>query len=446
MIKPALHSEQLDTAFRKIGAQRSVGKRAEELAKHDTPLMRRVMNASYNPYITYGIKLSTKEENTLIGHSMEEGGYDIDDPEVWNVLDQLAKSSATSASKFVLLQTFFQKVNYQTAGLILAILRKNAITNVSVSTVNKAFPGLIPVFAVQLAAKFSSRKASFPCYVEPKFDGVRATAIVYKTGVVEVKTRTGRDIPAASFFHKELQHLAAPYFAALPHESAVVFDGELLGTDFNNTVSVFRSDKPATSGTYQIFDMLPIAALAADAWTSKEYEARRNQLEALFSEYRAVSKKLALAQSYKVSNIKEIWDLYANFSAAGLEGCIVKLPDGKWCRKRTNDWMKIKAEESADLPIIGAFEGTGKYEGMLGGLIVDFKGVDVEVGSGFDDKARRELWDMYLNDLLKAEVGDKDYELLGSIAELTYQEVTPAGSLRHPIFKRRRDDKREVSF
>jgi DNA ligase-1 len=66
--------------------------------------------------------------------------------------------------------------------------------------------------------------------------------------------------------------------------------------------------------------------------------------------------------------------------------------------------------------------------GMAGGVIVDFKGVPVRVGSGLSD-SQRAFW-----------YQDPD-EIIGRTAEILYQNVTPAGSLRHPRLKGLRGDK-----
>ena len=87
--------------------------------------------------------------------------------------------------------------------------------------------------------------------------------------------------------------------------------------------------------------------------------------------------------------------------------------------------MKIKAEETLDLYVTGWEPGTGKYEGMIGALIVNHKGVPVNVGSGLSDTLRQE----------------DPAEIVGRMIEVEYHEVTPDGSLRHPRFKRFRDDK-----
>jgi DNA ligase-1 len=112
----------------------------------------------------------------------------------------------------------------------------------------------------------------------------------------------------------------------------------------------------------------------------------------------------------------------------GFEGAVVKPYDYVYKGTRSYDWMKMKDVLSADLEVVGSFEGEGKYVGMLGGIIVDFRGTEVRVGSGFSDRTRESLWEI------------REY-LPGRIAEVLYMEVTDTGSLRHPRFVTFRPDK-----
>ncbi len=76
----------------------------------------------------------------------------------------------------------------------------------------------------------------------------------------------------------------------------------------------------------------------------------------------------------------------------GYEGLVVKPFDYRYEKRRSQSWLKMKDILSKDLKVVHYFEGTGKYEGMLGGLIVDHKGKDVRVGGGFSDVQRQEYW------------------------------------------------------
>ena len=118
-------------------------------------------------------------------------------------------------------------------------------------------------------------------------------------------------------------------------------------------------------------------------------------------------------------------ELAAQWVKEGYEGAMLKdryhfYQEGK----RTNDIIKIKPRLTADLKCIGYKDGTGKYEGMIGSLLLcDSIGREVLVGSGLNDNLR-----------------DKDPEyFLGKVIEIEYERVD--NTYIQPIFKCIRDDK-----
>jgi ATP-dependent DNA ligase len=205
-----------------------------------------------------------------------------------------------------------------------------------------------------------------------------------------------------------------------------VFDGEIVSGSFNKTVSeVRRKDAQATDAIFNVFDILPMSLFSKDdkVPSKHNYTQRRQVLVDMLGHY-PKDYVVQLLPRYLVSSEAEIDTLYESVRARGLEGLIIK-DDAPYYRRRNHAWMKIKAEETLDLLVTGWEPGTGKYEGMIGALIVDHKGVPVNVGSGLSDEFRQ---------------NDPD-EIVGRLIEVEFHEITPDGSLRHPRYKRFRDDK-----
>ncbi|WEU67320.1 hypothetical protein [Xanthomonas phage JGB6] len=452
-------SDTIYEAINALGGARSVTGRVEILKKYDSELFRKILYMTYNPYIRFGIKVTASLKSQAYSVSLSASiGLDIEADAIWDTLTALSRSTASSGHKATVISELAKRTNTQTIGLLMSILEKSLVTGVSASTVNKAFPGLIPEFKVQLAQKYADKKIrSFPQYAEIKYDGLRAIGKLFPTGEVEITTRTGRPIPAAQYFHKELARFGAAYRKIVPTPAhgytGCVTDGELCGESFNQAVSTFRSNEIADSGTCRIFDVLPMESLSDPDFVSDDFETRKALLADVFAELDTESKAtlspiqtIMRSVAYKMSSKREIWDTYKTARLQGHEGLIIKDPSGLWRPKRSNDWMKIKAEETADLRIIGAFEGEGEKTGTLGGLIVDRDGVQVRVGSGFTAEMSDKLWFMFCRDYDAALAGatdSEDFELIGRLAEVQYQEVTPDGSLRHPVFIRVRNDKDE---
>ena len=106
-----------------------------------------------------------------------------------------------------------------------------------------------------------------------------------------------------------------------------------------------------------------------------------------------------------------------------LEGLVLKRADAFYDFKRSSYWCKVKDWFSVDCKVIGVEEGTGKYVGVMGALLIDFNGVTVKVGSGYSDDQR--IW---------------FFENPPKIIEVEYKTITKDGSMQHPSFVKERDD------
>ena len=91
-----------------------------------------------------------------------------------------------------------------------------------------------------------------------------------------------------------------------------------------------------------------------------------------------------------------------------------------------------------DLPVIEVLEGEGRLKGTFGAFVVKYKNNTVNVGSGFDDETRKQIWE------------DKD-NLIGRIIEVKYKEIskdkkTGLESLQFPIYVGLREGGKRVSY
>ena len=136
----------------------------------------------------------------------------------------------------------------------------------------------------------------------------------------------------------------------------------------------------------------------------------------------------------KVNSVYECDEFFKEQVKQGLEGAIIKSPDGLYEFRRTSSWMKMKPEEPYDVRIIGYQQGRGKHKGVLGAFICEFDGEEgtTKVGSGFSDEERKDFW-VTRN------------SMIGKILEIQGQEITKNNSVRHPRFIKLRNDKDETS-
>ena len=134
----------------------------------------------------------------------------------------------------------------------------------------------------------------------------------------------------------------------------------------------------------------------------------------------------AVILSYKIEQAQELWKNYVESPSSNqFEGLVFR---------RTADNLSAtvyrqKKIITEDLICDGFIEGMGKFTGMLGAIRAHTSaGVIIDVGGGFTDTQRREIWDN--QDLY-----------LGKPFEVEARARFESGSLRHPNFVRWRFDK-----
>lgn len=221
-------------------------------------------------------------------------------------------------------------------------------------------------------------------------------------------------------------------------------DGLTDGQNFRETISILNSDGNDKSLIkFVIFDIVPVNEFEKDACT-ENYSVRKDRLLELADnleqwedfEFRPANIEV-VPMVYEGTDVNEIpkWLDYA--VEHDWEGLVVnrQVP---YRRTRHNGCLKVKRFYTVDLQITAIEEGQNRLAGMMGALVVDYKGNELRVGSGFDDATRTTVW---------ANPGD----YIGRIIELKYKEVTMdkktgLESLQFPTFVRFRNDKNEVSY
>lgn len=339
------------------------------------------------------------------------------------LIENLEKRKVTGNFAKFELKEFFNRTLLDEFQLYKKILLKEPL-GVSTKTVNKVWPNLIPKFELMLAPNTLAEvdKLNFPCIVQPKLDGFRA---VFSNG--KFISRSGK-----SFSNKNL----LKYFKSLNEIGDVVLDGELYdhNLSFQQLTKILNAEEAVIPDTlkYTVYDFVK-----QDQWNNQNcsvpYEDRLKSIRIL-TNYIAEHKKIIDISSDVCNNMNEVLNLYKKYLHDKYEGIMIKDPNGiyKWKRVtvKSGEMLKLKPFKSEDIPIMDLYEGNGKYKGKAGGIIVKFKDTCVKVGTG-----------AALTDGFRAELWKNPEKYIGKVAEIKYFEITEAGSLRHPVFERLREDK-----
>tara|TARA_Y100000593_G_scaffold93971_1_gene190879 strand:+ start:52 stop:1305 length:1254 start_codon:yes stop_codon:yes gene_type:complete len=348
----------------------------------------------------------------------------------FDIADKCSKRQVTGNEAINLMLSVFRKTHNNQEKWMRCILKKNLAIGISEKTANSVIKNLIPTFEVSLAQKFDFKRIkSDTIAIEPKLDGIRCMAVVEDSKCI-MYARSGKQIiNFEETIGKELEQLGDG-----------CYDGEIMGKDFISLMrQAYRKESIETDGTYfAMFDYVPL-----NEWKSKKStmstQQRYDELITRLSGSAPSSTGMNIPRSTKKYlkpverkyinaneiTIKKIHDDYVD---QGYEGVMVKDVDAVYKFGRGYEVMKFKSFHDVDLPIKKLLEGTGKHSGKLGSVVVTFNDVDVQVGSGFSDKLRKQVWE------------NKDL-FIGRIIEVRYQEVTADGSLRFPTFVCFRNDR-----
>lgn len=265
----------------------------------------------------------------------------------------------------------------------------------------------------------------YPVLVTPKLDGIRVVKVDGKA-----LTRRFKPIPNT--------HIRTLLEEHLPDG----IDGELMtpGT-FNDIQSKVMSFEGTPDFTFYAFDYV----------SKKLDEPYRERIQKLFNiiEKKHTPFRIVVLYPEIVENEKELLRYEAECLDKGFEGVMIRNPLGKYkCGRSTlkeQILMKLKRFHDAEAKVIdfeekmqnenvqerdefGLAKRSSKKDGLvpantLGALIVeDLKtGVRFNIGSGFDDELKKEIW------LHKRKYKNK-------IVKYKYQSIGAKNAPRFPVF------------
>lgn len=326
-------------------------------------------------------------------------------------------------------QGYINSLDEDLQDFVRGLLTKSLKIGADTKTVNKVIPGLIYTFEIMLGSKADLNKLpKGDKFVTEKFDGCRCFTQI-RNGKIIMKSRQNKMFEGLIDIENSIKELGL---------NNMSLDGELLAIDSNyenvykDTMKIVSTKEKEKHGVkYMIFDILPINEFDNKKGVLK-YSERRKILDNIKqNEFISITPVL-----YHGTDNDKVLEVLSICRANGAEGAMINL-DKPYEFKRSKTLLKLKIMNTCDLKIIGFEEGSGKFKGTLGNLICDYKGYQLGVGSGFDDKQREQIW-------------NNQEEYLNRIAEIQYFEETyndKGGlSLRFPVFKCIRELGKEVSY
>lgn len=387
---------------------------------------------AYDALVVFGVK--------QVPEKKEPGGEGLAWDDFMDLCKRLMTREVTGhAAADAILVAMAQSTQEEWNGWYRRILIKDMRAGFTNGTVNrvvkKDFPQFtIPVFECQLAhdsAKHES-KVSGNKMVEVKLDGVRVITILYPNGDVTQYSRNGKELV-------NFPHIKEQFSKTSCYDVPMVFDGEVMSANFQDLMQVIHKkngSSEAGDAVLHLFDMLPLEDFNKGIYNKSQVD-RTAELTDWFGKVSATNLVNNIAiLDHEVINLdtdegqKAYSDINSKAIAGGYEGIMIKDLDAPYECKRSASWLKLKPFIEVSLEVIDVEEGTGKNEGRLGALVCsghdDGTDITVNVGSGFTDSLRDDIW-------------SSRNDTIGRVVEIRADAITQnkdgTYSLRFPRFK-----------
>jgi DNA ligase-1 len=388
----------------------------------NVPGLKEILRFIYNPYAKTGI--ATGKLYKTLDFAEARGTYKMGDEHFVSYEDAIKyfKRHTTGTDADLVMAARFincTKAMYAEAlpfvtEVAIGMVTQDFQIGVTAKSLNTVFGNtFIPTVGCMLGTKIDdlpAHKIGWPCVVTEKLDGIRRV-LIKENGVCRMFSRSGHEDTGLVEIMAEAE--------LLPDNR--VYDGELLAIgNFKDNIALRQASmsRSAVKGiktglSFNVFDMLPVeefyAGMSEDAAAVRKLllgatlmDESIQLLKGLESNWPKLIASYGIHRQLKfikpvpilgfVRNILDVEPIVEGIWARGGEGVMLNTAEGRYEIKRSKSLLKVKHTEEMILTVVDLLEGTGKYEDMLGALVVDYKGAKVGVGSGLDDSLRAAIW------------------------------------------------------
>ena len=264
-----------------------------------------------------------------------------------------------------------------------------------------------------LAHKFRDHasKIIYPCYSQPKLDGIRCIAII-ENGVATLWSRTRKPITGVPHIIRAIEK---QFPNCVPHcvdNYRIILDGELYNHTYKNRfeeiVSFCKQVTPKAGHEvveYHIYDMV----------NDFEFGERIDMM----CNAELVNPLVAVKTNW-VLNVDQLTEQLGSDRFDGYEGTMVRNADSEYEHKRSYNLQKIKEFDDAEFKITGVKSGRGRMADCAIFTCTTSK------GDLFDCKMEGSL--TVLKEILK-----NPRSVIGKMLTVRYQGLTNGNLPRFPI-------------
>ncbi len=330
----------------------------------------------------------------------------------------------------------------------LLLLGKDLEVRIGVSTINKVFPGLIPVYPVQLIQSTWIPGMKVPVkaprwMIDRKLDGERGTIIIDK-GEVTFKNRTGVEVDSLKYFCSEIKKVLIEKEKSISLPSllnGIVLDGEIV--KMVDGVETFQGlEREIRKVGHQMMDVKFIAfdlistEVFFEGKVSEPLFSRRQKLSELLQILdvpRLIEEAVILWTGDNFPEDKIVQKNIDKIVGIGGEGVVLKA-DIPYKGVRHSGLIRCKPVVCEDFKCIGIkkslqmIPGSTTKKSVLSAITVELEdGNLVDVGSGFSWKQREDFL-------------ENPETIIGFPIEVQYsirtKNLEGSTSLRFPVFRK----------
>ena len=352
---------------------------------------RQVLFWTYNPYKQFHVGV----DNLKKRKDLTAGTCDYED--LFDLLAALDAREITGHEALAQTNAFIRD-NPAIEEMVYLIFDRNLKIRASEKLINRACDNLIPTFDVALANSYDEKTAKKVDFenqvwvVSRKLDGVRCLVMVDENGHATSWARSGKQFQTLRKVEEEIEALGV---------TSVVYDGEMClvdedgNEDFQRMMKeIRRKDHTVENGLFQIFDMIDLP----DFQSGVSEDGFLTRLSRLADTIPRDAKYTSVLHQQRLTDHEDFQKWRQDAQDAGWEGLMLRL-DTTYKGKRSKDILKVKTMHDAEYRVKSYDAGPFRYvmdgreveEVMLSNIVVEHKGNDVRVGSGFTIEQRQHL-------------------------------------------------------
>ena len=274
-----------------------------------------------------------------------------------------------------------------------------------------------------LSSKNTKNGIVFPCYVQPKLDGLRCICYLVPNGSsssgepkVVAQSRTGA-------YFETVEHICAELRPILLQNPGLILDGELYTADmpFEELAGLIKRKKASDTNVnrqcikYHIYDVV----------VDGDYSERHDRIIGTVGS--GTRHHLEVVHTQLIHTVGEFKQAFGEYVEAGYEGIMLRNANGLYRQNyRSHDLQKYKEFVESEYPIVGFKEADGRDKGTVVWVCATAECRQFSVRPRGTQEQRRQWF-------------QDGHKYQGKLLTVIYQELSELNVPRFPVGKAIRD-------